>query len=226
MIPIIIAGTDGIGREVLGWIQESMPEREATGFVDDEATGQVAGLSVLGMFDWLRDAGRVDVVVGAEHHHSRSRLLDLVDEVADVQLLTVVHDSAHVGPSVTLGRGVVVGPGTTIARDSVLGDAALVYPGAQIGPDVRIARCTAIGRGAILGDNVTVQVDAVIGIGATVLQDLTVGAGGIVGAGAVVTRDVAPGATVVGVPAREPYPPGGEARPTSRRDEVGDDPDR
>ena len=42
-----------------------------------------------------------------------------------------------------------------------------------------------------------------LGSGAVVMGGTRIGAGALVGAGAVVTRDVAPGATVLGVPARQ-----------------------
>mgnify|MGYP000845516086 CR=1 FL=1 len=49
----------------------------------------------------------------------------------------------------------------------------------------------------------TLQAGAVIGSGAQLLGDITIGEGARVGSNAVVLGDVAPGATVVGVPARE-----------------------
>jgi maltose O-acetyltransferase len=50
---------------------------------------------------------------------------------------------------------------------------------------------------------VRIEDGAWLGAGAIVLPGVTVGRDAIVGAGAVVTRDVPPGATVVGVPARQ-----------------------
>jgi acetyltransferase-like isoleucine patch superfamily enzyme len=50
---------------------------------------------------------------------------------------------------------------------------------------------------------VRIEDGAWLGAGAIVLPSVTVGRDAIVGAGAVVTRDVPPGATVVGVPARQ-----------------------
>ena len=49
----------------------------------------------------------------------------------------------------------------------------------------------------------TLKEGVLVGTGAQVLQYVTVGEGATVGAGAVVTKDVPPGATVVGIPAKE-----------------------
>jgi serine O-acetyltransferase len=52
----------------------------------------------------------------------------------------------------------------------------------------------------------TVEDDVVIGAGAAVLGPFTVGRGARVGSNAVVLREVPPGATMVGVPARQVGP--------------------
>jgi maltose O-acetyltransferase len=50
---------------------------------------------------------------------------------------------------------------------------------------------------------VTIQKKAYIGAGAILLPGVIIGENAVVGAGAVVTKDVRPGATVVGIPAKE-----------------------
>ena len=52
----------------------------------------------------------------------------------------------------------------------------------------------------------TIEDDVVIGAGAAVLGPFTVGRGARVGSNAVVLREVPPGATMVGVPARQVGP--------------------
>jgi serine O-acetyltransferase len=52
----------------------------------------------------------------------------------------------------------------------------------------------------------TIEDDVVIGAGAAVLGPFTVGSGARIGSNAVVLREVPPGATMVGVPARQVGP--------------------
>jgi serine O-acetyltransferase len=78
----------------------------------------------------------------------------------------------------------------------------VIHPDARIGPDCLILSCVTIGTGPIRGVPVLgVHVD--VGTGAKILGGVQIGDRAVIGAGAVVLKDVRPGATVVGVPARE-----------------------
>ena len=128
-----------------------------------------------------------------------------------------------------------------------------IHPGARLGRRLLIdhGMGVVIGETAVVGDNVTlyqnvtlggvsltpgkrhptIEDDVVIGAGAAVLGPFSVGRGARVGSNAVVLREVPPGATMVGVPARQvgPQPaaeetcfpaygvaPGGAIDPVSR----------
>jgi serine O-acetyltransferase len=103
-----------------------------------------------------------------------------------------------------------------------------IHPGAQLGRRLLIdhGMGVVIGETAVIGDDVTLyqnvtlggvslnpgkrhptlEDDVVIGAGAAVLGPFTVGRGARIGSNAVVLREVAPGATMVGVPARQVGP--------------------
>jgi serine O-acetyltransferase len=103
-----------------------------------------------------------------------------------------------------------------------------IHPGAQLGRRLLIdhGMGVVIGETAVVGDNVTLyqnvtlggvslnpgkrhptlEDDVVIGAGAAVLGPFTVGRGARIGSNAVVLREVSPGATMVGVPARQVGP--------------------
>jgi serine O-acetyltransferase len=100
-----------------------------------------------------------------------------------------------------------------------------IHPGAELGERLLIdhGMGVVIGETAVVGDNVTlyqqvtlggvllhpgkrhptVEDDVVIGAGAAVLGPITIGKGARVGSNAVVLKDVPPGATMVGIPARQ-----------------------
>jgi serine O-acetyltransferase len=82
------------------------------------------------------------------------------------------------------GRGIVITPGAT------LGEGVVLFHG------VTLARDFDTELPPTLGDRV------VVGVGAVVLGNITIGDDSFIGANAVANRDVAPGTRVAGVPAR------------------------
>lgn len=103
----------------------------------------------------------------------------------------------------SIGPGLVIahGYGTVINAERI-GPNLWVHQGVTIGWDYTRGRPT-------IGENVF------IGTGAAVLGPVTVGDGAVIGANAVVTRDVPPGATMVGVPARQVERRQGSAPPST-----------
>ena len=85
------------------------------------------------------------------------------------------------GMGVVIGETAVVGDDVTLYQNVTLG-------GVSLNPGKR---------------HPTIEDDVVIGAGAAVLGPFTVGRGARVGSNAVVLREVPPGATMVGVPARQ-----------------------
>jgi len=116
--------------------------------------------------------------------------------------ISIVHPSAVVSPSVSLGNGVEILAGTIINADARIGANVIVNTGAIVEHDCCLGDHVHVASGAVLASTVTVGDEAHIGAGATVRQRIRIGEGAIVGAGAVVVKDVEPGVVVAGVPAR------------------------
>lgn len=87
-----------------------------------------------------------------------------------------------------------------------LGDGVLVGPGAQLLTAEHPVDTGPRASGVESGRPITVGRDVWIGAGALVLPGVTIGDGAVIGAGSVVTRDVPAGARVVGSPARPVTP--------------------
>ena len=128
----------------------------------------------------------------------------LVEGQAAREWSPVIHPTAIIDPWAEIGAGAFVGMGALVQVGAVIGRHAIINSGAVVEHDCRIGDFVHVAPGAALAGGVTVGEGALVGLGARVLQGLSIGAGAQVGAGAVVTRDVPAGATVVGVPAREP----------------------
>lgn len=101
-------------------------------------------------------------------------------------------------------RGNVFWPGSQIGNEVRIGQHVHIQWNAVVSHSCVIGDFVTICPGAVLSGEVFVDDDVFIGAGATVIHGgITIGKGATVGAGAVVINHVPPGATVVGVPARE-----------------------
>jgi serine O-acetyltransferase len=108
--------------------------------------------------------------------------------------------------------GIEIHPGATIGRRLLIdhGMGVVIGETASVGDDVTLYQGVTLG-GVSLDPgkrHPTVEDDVVIGAGAAVLGPFTVGRGARIGSNAVVLREVPPGATMVGIPARQvgPHP--------------------
>lgn len=145
---------------------------------------------------------------------ARRRLFELGIS-SGLEAFSVVHPSAVVSPSATLGRGCQLLPKCVVHTRARLGDNVLVNTGVIVEHDCVVGDHVHIATGALLAGNVSVGEGAFIGLGACVRQGVRIGRCAIVGAGAVVVKDVADNIVVVGVPARTVA-----AKPNMRRIET------
>lgn len=101
----------------------------------------------------------------------------------------------EIHPGATIGRRVFIdhGMGVVIGETSEVGDDVTLYQGVTLGG-------TSLEKGK---RHPTLESGVIVGAGAKILGPLVIGAGARVGSNAVVLKNVAPGATVVGIPARE-----------------------
>jgi acetyltransferase EpsM len=133
---------------------------------------------------------------------------------AGLTAATLVHPSAIVSPSATMGEGTVVMPRAVVNADARVGRNCIVNTGAIVEHDCVIGDHVHISPGAVLGGSVRVGDFTLVGTGAHALPGAVIEEGAVVGAGAVVLDRVPAYATAVGVPAKVVgygMPPGGTA---------------
>jgi sugar O-acyltransferase (sialic acid O-acetyltransferase NeuD family) len=130
-------------------------------------------------------------------------------KVPESLLPVLVHPTAEISPSVTIGAGTVIMPRAVINASSTIGRACIINTGAIIEHDCVIGDAAHISPGAILLGGVHVGNESWVGARAVVRTGISIGADCMVGMGAVVVREVPDHVTVVGNPARELGAPAG-----------------
>jgi sugar O-acyltransferase (sialic acid O-acetyltransferase NeuD family) len=79
---------------------------------------------------------------------------------------------AYVGSDARLGFGVIVNTGAIVSHDCVLGDYVNLSPGAILAGEVRVGEATLIGMGVTVNLQVRIGAHCRIGNGATIKQDV------------------------------------------------------
>jgi sugar O-acyltransferase (sialic acid O-acetyltransferase NeuD family) len=206
MSDLVIAAAGGFGRELAAYARDA--GFTVVGFLDDDpgAAAQLAGedaaVGVRGTIaDYAPASDGERVAIGIGTPAPRLRVADAL-VARGATLATVVHPSAWVAPTATLGEGVAIAPFACVGPQVTIGDLGLLNTYASLGHDAVLGRgcvfssyCVATGH-AMLGDAVF------LGTAAVVAPGVRVGDGARISAGAVAFREVPAGHLAAGNPAR------------------------
>ena len=209
---VVVLGAGGHATEVCAYvlaIGRTSGGPALLGCVDDhKIPGSVDHVTVLGPLESLRTlraAGRpLGLITATGDNALRRQFVERVGglRLSNAQWWTLVHPAAIVGPSVALGEGTCLAPGSVVTARARLGRHCIVNVHASISHDTTLGDFVNVNPGAVVAGAVTIGDGCYIGAGATIIDHVNVGAGTMVGAGAVVIEDLPPGVTAVGVPAR------------------------
>ncbi|MBI4815138.1 MAG: NeuD/PglB/VioB family sugar acetyltransferase [Deltaproteobacteria bacterium] len=206
MGPLVVYGAGGHGKVVSDAARAQ--GYDVLGFGDDDEakrfSGQL-GLSVvcIGLSELREfcDRHRAKVVVAiGENERRAARFSEM--RAHGFELATVVHPSAVVSPSATIGAGTVVFAGVVINADATVGQNIIVNTLASIEHDNVIGDHAHICPGVRLGGGVSVGVGTQVGIGSCVRDQTKIGAYSLIGAGSVVVADIGDRVQALGCPAR------------------------
>ncbi len=202
-----IVGAGGQGRVVLEVWRAQQPQAEYF-FLDDRAElrGQtIQGAKVIGAVSSLAEViGPAVLAIG----NNPVRIALARTWATKATWGQVVHPSAVVFPSATIGAGAVVFAGAIINPGAAVGAHAIINTGVVVEHDCVLEEGVSVSPGACMGGRVHIGRGAFISVGVTLAPRVRVGEGTVVGAGAVVTSDLPPGVLAYGVPARVVRPLG------------------
>lgn len=215
---LLILGAGGHAKVTADLIR-SLPGYSLAGLVDQreeligqevEPGGGVVVMTQTELFAHLQQRGNLpsgidDAVVAIGHNAVRDELSKKLDGFG-VLASALIHPTATISPSATIGAGGMVLAGVVVNAAARIGVGVILNTASIVEHDCVVADGVHISPGAILCGNVHVGHRSWIGAGATIIPGVHIGDNVIVGANATVLRDVPSGAVVVGSPARQVKP--------------------
>jgi sugar O-acyltransferase (sialic acid O-acetyltransferase NeuD family) len=200
-VTCVIVGAGAQGRVVLeNWraarsaarfvFVDDDPRLQGTRIMDAEVVGGLDALDALG--------GEVVLAVG----NNRTRLALAARLSGKVEWAKVVHPSAVVMPTASIGAGSVGFAGALGNTAANVGEHVIVNTGVIVEHDAVIASGASLSPGVRTGGRVEVGEGAFLSTGVTLAARAKVGAWSVVGAGAVVVKEIPPNTLAYGVPAR------------------------
>ncbi len=115
---------------------------------------------------------------------------------------TVIHPSAIVASTASIGAGTFVSAGVIVNPDARIGDNVILNTGCIVEHDCVVADHAHVGPASSLCGNVSVGSGALLGTGVNAIPGISIGTWSVCGAGAAVVKDIPADCVCAGVPAR------------------------
>lgn len=201
-IVIVGAGNQGaIVADALMCAHAAGAAARPIGFVDEERSGTLEGLPILGSLDALDRIPHEGIVVAiGDNAARRIRSEDLA--ARGETIVTARHPWSSIAPSATIGTGAMISAGVVVTPGAIIGRGVLLNTRSSVDHDTVVEDFAHVSCGATVGARVFIGADVLIGLGASVLSGCRVGARTTIGAGAVVVRDIPDDVVAFGNPAR------------------------
>jgi sugar O-acyltransferase (sialic acid O-acetyltransferase NeuD family) len=200
--PLLVLGTTRFSEAVAE--TASIAGFAVAGFVENLSRDRCADTLVGLPVHWVEDAGALASTHEAICGLGTTRRSIFVEQAAELgfRFATVVHPTAYVSPTTTVGEGAYVGPRAAISPFCRIGRHAIVLQGSLVGHHVDIGDFASLMMGASVAGSVQIGEATWIATGAVVVDHVSIGSHAVVAAGAVVVEDVPNRVQVTGIPAR------------------------
>jgi sugar O-acyltransferase (sialic acid O-acetyltransferase NeuD family) len=198
---LILIGGGEFARELINWIDDLVDLGKSipvTGFLDDNQDAMkgfhypVLYLGPIASYFPL--AGDRLLMAVSNPKIKKNLFTDL--KLKGCVFTTMIHPTAVVARTASLGEGVVICPLAFISANAVVGDLCVINGSSSVGHDVKLGSFATLSAHVDLTGWVRVGECVFFGSGARVLPKVHIGAGARVGAGSVVIRPVPADAVV------------------------------
>ncbi len=204
---LILVGAGGFGREVLKYVVDAIadtPHLRLKGFLDDNPAALKAfntGLSVIGSIQGYAIQPEDRFVMTIGDPFLRAEITKGM-QARGAQFQTIVHPTAYVASSATLGSGCIVGPFSSIGSDAKVGDHVVLTWYSSLAHDSISHTFVVLSPYSTANGSAVLEEGVFLGTHAVVNPMIRVGAWSKVASGSVVYRQVPPHSLAMGNPAK------------------------
>jgi sugar O-acyltransferase (sialic acid O-acetyltransferase NeuD family) len=209
MFDIIIVGAGGFGREVRQWARQLLvgPNYHFRGFIDDDPDidESILGSRVLGsirssknQYD-IQNSDRFIYAIG-NVDNKRSIVEGLQQRGA--KFISLIHPTAVIAETATLGEGVVVCPFALVSDRAVISDFAMINFYASCAHDTQVGKYAILSPYATLNGYVELEDEVFLGTHATVTASCKIGCRTKISANSLAMADIPSNSIVFGVPGK------------------------
>jgi len=206
MKKVIIVGAGSVGKFLAYNVKEFTSEFEFIGFLDDDIKKQnqtIAGLQVLGTINKLPiyiEKGFA-VVWGIAFPKVKSNLVESCTFL-NADFPSFISKSAWISDHVSIGKGCIVYPGSTINYETVIGNFVIINMNCAIGHNSVLNDFVSLSPGVNLGGYTQIGKKTQMGINSSTKQYIIIGSDCVIGGQSIVVENVKDNITIKGVPAK------------------------
>jgi sugar O-acyltransferase (sialic acid O-acetyltransferase NeuD family) len=205
---LFVFGSSGHASLVIDAIERGK-EYEIAGLIDtfQKPGHEVLGYAVLGGEDQMIEiaarygANKIAVAIGDNWNRAAivSRLQAILPTIG---FPPIIHPSAEIARSVTIGDGSVILAGVVVNSRAVISRGCLLGTNSSLDHDCIMADFSSLAPNSAIGGQSRIGEYSAVSLGASIIHRIVIGDHTVIGAGAVVIRDVPNYVVAVGCPAK------------------------
>jgi sugar O-acyltransferase (sialic acid O-acetyltransferase NeuD family) len=201
-VPVVIYGAGKGGITILEALSLGEHYR-AVCFVDDNRSNvePIEGLPVFHSQNLIELKVRGVLHVATEIMDGKVRL-KIKKKIEDfgLELINIIHPTAFVAPSVTMGQGNYIKAGAIVETNTKIGNCCIIDNGVVIAHDNIIEDGCHLAPGASIASSVRIEEGTIIGVGANISNNLKIGRNCIISVGASITTDIGKNSVIAQTP--------------------------